>query len=132
MDDFHRELLDFIVRTHLEVQRNIRVVGPFMLTTVDDAVTMLTDMRDYFMWMVVRATKENARRVFDLLMDAGTYCQELGDLYHQGFFVALNQFIQLKFQLDIGELGDDAISYEKFIESWEKTCTNLGLEMREP
>lgn len=132
MDDFHQELIDFLVRTHLEVQRNLLVVGPIMVTTVDDAMTMLSDIRDYFMWMAIRSSRENARRVYNLFTEAGIYCQQLRDIYHEGFFMALNQVIQLKFEVNTGGPGDDVISYKHFIESWEKTCSNIGLEMREP
>jgi hypothetical protein len=133
IDDFHEEILKFIVRTHIETQRNLKMLTPeIMLTVVDDAMTMLSDTRDYFMWMVIRATESTAPNIMDLLVRCGEYCEKLQDDYHCGFFMGLSEVVQLKFQLDFGVPGDDQIDYDTFMYSWKKTCSDLGLEMREP
>lgn len=93
---------------------------------LDELTTPLADSRDYFIYKVLDTKQEDAVRTIEFLDRFQSYCEKFGDDFHAGFFFALAQLLQHKYETAI--LPSDAITREDFEKSWAKTKKKLNLE----
>ena len=89
--------------------------------------TMLADIRDYFLWWTIKCPKEKALESIMILEKLETYFTGV-DEFHAGFFFTLSQLLTLKHQETYLEPEKEALSEDKWQESFQKTLRRLNID----
>jgi len=82
----------------------------------------------YYMLKVLDATKETAPILIQLLLQVADQLRQRGDPFYAGFFVALADLLDVKFE--VGAFGEK-IDKQKFEQQLTQTIEKYGLEAQE-
>ena len=82
----------------------------------------------YYMLKVLDATKETAPILIQLLLQLADQLRQCGDPFYAGFFVALVDLLDVKFE--VGAFGEK-IDKQKFEQQLTQTIEKYGLEAEE-
>jgi len=86
---------------------------------------ILADLRDYFMYATLRASKEEAAEFVRIFENLENRADKAGDRFHAGFFFACAQLLSLRYEIAV--LPGEKVSYQEWERSFERTLTELGI-----
>lgn len=92
--------------------------------------TPLADIRDYFMYLMLRCKDRDEAMV--IILRLSSYCSEMerrGDRFYIAFFFTLSNLLHLRYE--ISTMPGEEISYEAFERSFAKTLERFGLRKAE-
>lgn len=89
-----------------------------------DEATDLANFRDYYMYQVLDASRDQAASLATLFEQLQARCDAQGDRFHTGFFFTLAQLLSLKFQVGI---PGEKITRNDFEKSFAETRRKYGL-----
>ncbi len=113
-----QRLVNLLPLLHIAVMKQLRNQGSL------PADPMLADIRDYFMYLVLRCEKrEWAKEIAERLLIYSGQMEQHGDMFHAAFFFTLMNILCLKFE--IAYLPAEKISYEDFEKSFVETLKRL-------
>lgn len=110
--------------TKLSERINAQFKNPGTTELSSEPMTVLADLRDYYLYEVLDATRERAPGLINLLWRLETQSDQQGDRFHAGFFFTLAELLKVKYE--IGGWGEK-IKRQDFERSFAVTRVKLGL-----
>jgi len=89
-------------------------------------ITDLANLRDYYMYRVLDASKEVAPSLLRTLNLLENKMTEWHDDFHAGFFFTLSQILSLKYEIPM--LPGELVKRIEFEQSWTETKKRLELD----
>jgi len=86
---------------------------------------ILADLRDYFMYLALRADESASRELVNLFEKLEAQAEKAKDRFHAGFFFTLSQLMSLRYE--IARLPGEKITFEEWYRSFEETLRKVGI-----
>jgi hypothetical protein len=116
-----KKLSDQILRYGAMISRELSETG----RTDDGKARILADLRDYFMYLALRAEKDEADELIQLFEQLERRADRANDQFHAGFFFTLAQLLSLRYE--VAMIPTETVSYEKWKRSFRATLRELGI-----